>query len=66
MTAAARRLSMGAAVSDVPNAEADMALWIDGVPGSAVKVKVPAPSARAAQKRRLGMSASRNNCRPNG
>ncbi len=44
----------------VPKYLIGIAFWIDGVPGSAVMVKVNEPSAIAGATRRLGMSASRN------
>ncbi len=50
----------------VPSELAEITLWIDGVPGSAVMVKVPAPTEVAAAHRRLGRLASRINVIPNG
>ena len=58
--------SSGAANRSVPSFNVGITLWIDGVPGSAVRVKVPAPSASAPQSNRLGMSASFINRRPSG
>ena len=50
----------------VPKYLIGIAFWIDGVPGSAVMVKVNEPSAMAPGMKRLGMPTSRNSAVPMG
>ena len=52
--------STGAAQESVPKNAVGMMFWICGVPGSAIIVKVNAPSAIVPGIRRLGMSLWRN------
>ncbi len=60
MISAASSPKPGAANGVVPKNGIGIAFWIAGVPGSAVIVKVNAPSAIVAGISRFGMSASRN------
>ena len=59
MTAPATIPIPGAAKGVVPKKGIGITFWIAGVPGSAVMVKVKAPSAMAAGISRLGTPASR-------
>ena len=60
MTAPPMSPSPGAANGVVPKYGIGIAFWIAGVPGSAVIVKVNAPSAMVAGISRLGRSTARN------
>ncbi len=57
MIAPATRPSTGAAARVVPRFWAEIAFWIDGEPGRAVMVKVPAPRPMAAPSSRFGIFA---------
>ncbi len=66
MIAAAISPSQGAAKGVVPNHGIGIAFWIAGVPGSAVIVKLKAPSATAAGINRCGICARRNSAAATG
>ena len=63
MMAAASRPRPGAAKPLVPKYGMGMAFWMAGEPGSAVMVKVNAPSAIVAGTSRFGISAASNRLR---